>query len=144
MVGIRQTAKLLDGALQRAFPGIQFSVQPENEDLKVTWVDGPTQQEVHAIARYFGGADYGEYSRYPVEHYSPQVGSPSELGDPKTPRVWKMRLPHQSLEESSTNLRCCQKSFASKSRTSSVLNPTHCSKYAVPPGRGNSPSEITF
>jgi conjugative element/phage-associated large polyvalent protein len=54
-----ETAKLVRGALKRAFPGVKFSVRSETysmgASIDVEWTDGPSTAEVNPVARAFAG-----------------------------------------------------------------------------------------
>ena len=51
------TAKLVRGALKRAFPGVKFSVRsPHGSEIRVQWTDGPSEPAVkRVISAYDGG-----------------------------------------------------------------------------------------
>jgi hypothetical protein len=52
-----ETAKLVRGALAKAFPGVKFSVRSKTysggASIYVRWTDGPLVSEVEAVARRF-------------------------------------------------------------------------------------------
>src|SRR5215470_14435024 len=57
-----ETAKLLRGALKRAFPGVKFSVKSKTysmgASITVRWIDGPTAQMVEAVTGPYAGAGF--------------------------------------------------------------------------------------
>lgn len=57
-----ETAKLLRRALRTAYPDITFRVKSKKyaggSSVRVTWKDGPTQQEAERITRRFEGASF--------------------------------------------------------------------------------------
>lgn len=61
-ISCADTAKLVRAALKTAFPGVKFSVKSSTysggASIDVNWVDGPTAQEVDAIAKRFEGATF--------------------------------------------------------------------------------------
>ena len=50
-----ETAKIIRKILKESFPGIKFSVTSNSGDtsILVKWEDGPTQNQVNAIVRWF-------------------------------------------------------------------------------------------
>ena len=63
-----ETAKLVRKSLKEAFPGIKFSVRSHTysmgASIDVAWRDGPTTQEVEAVARVFAGATFDGMTDY--------------------------------------------------------------------------------
>ncbi len=57
-----ETAKLVRGALKRAFPGVKFRVRSSTysmgASIRVTWIDGPESEAVRKIAGIYAGADF--------------------------------------------------------------------------------------
>lgn len=57
-----QTAKAVRQALKANFPGVKFSVRSRTyaggASIDISWVDGPTQAAVEAIANRYQGADF--------------------------------------------------------------------------------------
>lgn len=57
-----ETAKLLRAELKREFPGVKFSVRTDTysggASIDVHWLDGPTEQQVSAVANRFTGSDF--------------------------------------------------------------------------------------
>jgi hypothetical protein len=57
-----ETAKLIRSTLKQAFPGIKFSVRSDKyaggSSIRVSWIDGPTQKDVDAIASGFSGSGF--------------------------------------------------------------------------------------
>ena len=56
------TAKLVRGALKRAFPDVKFSVRSDTyaggASIRVRWTDGPTSEQVDAVTGAYAGADF--------------------------------------------------------------------------------------
>lgn len=61
-ISVTDTAKLLREALKKAFPAVKFSVRSDKyaggASIDVYWTDGPTAEEVEAIAKQYEGADF--------------------------------------------------------------------------------------
>ena len=61
-LSVAETAKLLRGALGRAFPGVKFSVRSSKyaggASVRVRWTDGPAPQAVGPVAQQFAGARF--------------------------------------------------------------------------------------
>jgi len=70
-----ETAKLVRGALGRAFPGHRFSVRSHvyagGASINVKWANGPTQSTVEAVAGQFAGGRFDGMIdlAYSVQHY---------------------------------------------------------------------------
>jgi hypothetical protein len=57
-----ETAKLVRGALKKAFPGVKFSVRSDTysmgASIRISWVDGPGTKAVDAVVQVFSGAGF--------------------------------------------------------------------------------------
>ena len=58
-LSVAETARIIRAALETAFTGVKFSVQSEKYSggcsVNVSWTDGPTGEEVDAVAGMFKG-----------------------------------------------------------------------------------------
>jgi hypothetical protein len=61
-LSVKDTAKIVRGALAKAFPGIKFSVRSETysggASINVQWTDGPTAQMVDNVVQAYRGKDF--------------------------------------------------------------------------------------
>jgi hypothetical protein len=61
-IPVAETAKMVRAALKEAFPGRRFSVRSSSysggASIRVTWVDGPSQKAVEAVAKRFEGSTF--------------------------------------------------------------------------------------
>lgn len=61
-LSVAETAKLLRKALKAQFPGQKFSVRSKSyaggASIRVSWTDGPSDEEVKAITDNYTGADF--------------------------------------------------------------------------------------
>jgi len=61
-VSVTETAKLVRGALKKAFPGVKFSVKSDKyaggASIDVRWTDGPCSAAVEPVAKQFQGGGF--------------------------------------------------------------------------------------
>jgi hypothetical protein len=50
-------AKLVRAELKKSFPDIKFAVKSKHS-IRVSWVDGPTEKQVEAVAGHFHGCEF--------------------------------------------------------------------------------------
>src|SRR5215831_17349144 len=57
-----ETAKLIRGALKKAFPGVKFSVKSKTysggASITVGWTDGPSDKAVDSVVQVYSGAGF--------------------------------------------------------------------------------------
>jgi hypothetical protein len=82
-IDMTESVRLLRVALARAFPEVQFDLTVDDQDVRVTWVDGPTQTEVHNLAVGYAGWDYGDYSLEETEFYLSPDGASRWAASPQ-------------------------------------------------------------
>lgn len=87
-----ETAKLVRGALKKAFPSIKFSVRSSvysgGASIRVGWMDGPVESEVKSVVSPYGGAGFDgmidmkfNYTAYLMPDGSATIaGSPGTTG----------------------------------------------------------------
>jgi Domain of unknown function (DUF3560)/Large polyvalent protein associated domain 29 len=54
----KETAKFIRTELKGKFPGIKFSVTSGTHTVNISWLDGPTREEVERITNKFGGMSF--------------------------------------------------------------------------------------
>lgn len=74
LIDMEGSIRLLRRALPRAFPKVAFRVTIQSDDVRVRWVDGPTQREVNWHARLYSGRDFGSICPEDVEHWLTEEG----------------------------------------------------------------------
>ena len=85
-----ETAKLVRGALKKAFPGVKFSVRSSTyaggASMRVGWTDGPKTKDVEAVvSAYKGGGFDGMIDlKYSVESWLMPDGSAAWASSPGT------------------------------------------------------------
>lgn len=61
-ISTTDTAKMIREALVKTFPGIKFSVRSKSysggASVTISWIDGPTENEVDTVAEQFAGATF--------------------------------------------------------------------------------------
>ena len=79
-----ETAKLVRAALKESFPGVKFSVKSSNyaggASINVDFVDGPTADQVSAVAKAFQGAYFDGMTDYKGSNYNSLDGQPVRFG----------------------------------------------------------------
>lgn len=89
-ISCANTAKLIRGALKRAFPGVKFSVVSSvysgGASIRVKWTDGPTGSMVEAIAKQFAGGRFDGMidMKIGVSHWLMPDGSVTIASNPGT------------------------------------------------------------
>ena len=63
------SVRLARRALRRAFPQVGFALAIDENDLRITWTDGPTQADVDKVANLYAGQDFGNICSEDVEHW---------------------------------------------------------------------------
>jgi hypothetical protein len=57
-ISAKDTNKMIRQALKRSFPGHKFRVRLSGGSTDIAWIDGPTTEEVEAVAKPFGSATF--------------------------------------------------------------------------------------
>ena len=74
-LSVTETAKLVRGALKKAFPGTKFSVRSNSysggASINVRYTDGPKAKDVEKVAKRYAGASFDGMIdlKYHHEHY---------------------------------------------------------------------------
>jgi Large polyvalent protein associated domain 29 len=83
-ISCANTAKLVRSALAESFPGVKFSVRSSvysgGASIDVSWVDGPTSDQVKSVSNHFEGAYFDGMIDYKGCIYHALDGQPVRFG----------------------------------------------------------------
>ena len=78
------TAKLVRAALKETFPGVKFSVRSDvyagGASIRIKYTDGPTYEQVKAVAGMFEGSYFDGMTDYKGSNYSSLDGQEVRFG----------------------------------------------------------------
>lgn len=79
-----ETAKLIRAALKESFPGVKFSVRSSvyagGASININYVDGPTYEQVKAVAGMFEGSYFDGMTDYKGSNYGALDGNEVRFG----------------------------------------------------------------
>lgn len=79
-----ETAKLIRAALKESFPGVKFSVRSSvysgGASININYVDGPTYEQVKAVAGMFEGSYFDGMTDYKGSNYGALDGKEVRFG----------------------------------------------------------------
>lgn len=79
-----ETAKLVRAALKESFPGVKFSVRSDvyagGASIRIKYTDGPTYEQVKAVAGMFEGSYFDGMTDYKGSNYGSLDGNEVRFG----------------------------------------------------------------
>ena len=90
-----ETAKLVRAALKESFPGVKFSVKSSvysgGASINIKYTDGPTYEQVKAVAGMFEGAYFDGMTDYKGSNYGSLDGNEVRFGNGEDERGDQLR-----------------------------------------------------